>query len=389
MKIIFLEWNSFGNADILESFSDLGYEVIRYPFSNKTERTDPVFENALEASIKQHQPDYIFSFNYFPAVSLVCKRTDIPYLSWVYDSPYVQLYSYTIIFPCNHIFVFDKELCLEFIKAGITTIHYLPMAANPKRLDTLSDFSMLEQSGLLPETDIAFIGSMYTEKHQFYDRLTGISEYTRGYLDGIMSAQKHVYGYNFIEEVLTPRIIEDMKRSLPLEPNADGVETIQYLFAQYVINRRITGMERQELLSAIGVKYPLDIYTPDSRLNLAGAVNHGTIDYYRMAPLVFKKTKINLNISLRSIKSGIPLRAFDIMGAGGFLLSNFQADFLDDFVPGEDFVYFESKNDMLDKIDYYLSHEDERTAIAQNGHDKVAAAHTYIHRIKEMEAEIF
>lgn len=389
MKIIFLEWNSFGNADILEAFSNLGYEVIRYPFSNKTDRTDSVFENALEASIKQHQPDYIFSFNYFPAVSLVCKRTDIPYLSWVYDSPYVQLYSYTIIFPCNHIFVFDKELCLEFIKAGITTIHYLPMAANPKRLDTLLDFSMLEQSGLLPKTDIAFIGSMYTEKHQFYERLTGISEYTRGYLEGIMSAQKHVYGYNFIEEVLTPRIIEDMKGSLPLEPNADGVETIQYLFAQYVINRRITGMERQELLSAIGAKYPLDIYTPDSKLNLTGAVNHGTIDYYQMAPLVFKKAKINLNISLRSIKSGIPLRAFDIMGAGGFLLSNFQADFLDDFVPGEDFVYFESKSDMLDKIDYYLSHEEERAAIAQNGHDKVAAAHTYIHRIKEMETEIF
>lgn len=388
MKIIFLEWNSFGNADILEAFSDLGYEVIRYPFSNKTDRTDPVFENALEASVKLHQPDYIFSFNYFPAVSLVCKRTDTPYLSWVYDSPYVQLYSYTIIFPCNHIFVFDKELCLEFIKAGITTIHYLPMAANPKRLDTLSDFSMLERSGLLPETDIAFIGSMYTEKHQFYDRLTGISKYTRGYLEGIMSAQKHVYGYNFIEEVLTPRIIEDMKHSLPLEPNADGVETIQYLFAQYVINRRITGIERQELLSAIGTKYPLDIYTPDSKLTLTGAVNHGTIDYYQMAPLVFKKAKINLNISLRSIKSGIPLRAFDIMGAGGFLLSNFQADFLDDFVPGEDFVYFESKDDMLNKIDYYLSLEDERAAIAQNGHNKVAAAHTYIHRIKEMEADL-
>ena len=275
---------------------------------------------------------------------------------------------------------------MEFWKAGVTTIHYLPMAANPKRLDTLTDFSVLAQAGLMPETNVAFIGSMYTESHQFYDRLTGISPYTRGYLEGIMAAQKHVYGYNFIEEVLPHKIIEDMKRSLPMEPNADGVETIQYLFAQYVINRRITGTERQELLTAVGQKHSLDIYTPDSRLKLPGAVNHGTADYYRMAPLIFKKAKINLNISLRSIKSGIPLRAFDIMGAGGFLLSNFQADFLDDFIPGEDFEYFESQQDLLDKIDYYLSHEDERAAIAKNGHDKVATAHTYIHRIKEMES---
>ena len=72
------------------------------------------------------------------------------------------------------------------------------------------------------------------------------------------------------------------------------------------------------------------------------------------------------------------------MGAGGFLLSNFQADYLDMFVPGEDFVYYESKEDLLQKIDYYLTHEEERAAIARNGHDKVAAAHTYRHRVREM-----
>ena len=44
-------------------------------------------------------------------------------------------------------------------------------------------------------------------------------------------------------------------------------------------------------------------------------------------PLVFQNSKINLNITLRSIKNGIPLRAIDIMGAGGFLLTNYQNDF--------------------------------------------------------------
>ena len=86
----------------------------------------------------------------------------------------------------------------------------------------------------------------------------------------------------------------------------------------------------------------------------------------------------------RGIKSGIPLRAYDIMGAGGFLLSNFQADFLDDFIPGEDFVYYESKEDLLQMVAYYLDHEEERKAIAKNGHDKVAKGHTYRHRIREM-----
>ena len=54
------------------------------------------------------------------------------------------------------------------------------------------------------------------------------------------------------------------------------------------------------------------------------------------------------------------------------------------FVPGEDFVYYESKEDLLRKAGYYLDHEEERKAIAKNGHDKVAANHTYRHRVREM-----
>ena len=103
---------------------------------------------------------------------------------------------------------------------------------------------------------------------------------------------------------------------------------------------------------------------------------------------MFKQSRINLNISLRNIKSGIPLRAFDIMGSGGFLLTNFQADFLEHFIPGEDFVYYGDKEDLLRKIAYYLTHEEERKAIARNGHDKVAAEHTYRHRVREMMQSI-
>mgnify|MGYP003316955199 FL=1 len=62
----------------------------------------------------------------------------------------------------------------------------------------------------------------------------------------------------------------------------------------------------------------------------------------------------------------------------------YQADFMDCYVPGEDFVYYESKDDLLSKIDYYLNHEDERIAIAKNGFERTAANHTYKHRIEEM-----
>ena len=388
MKILMLEWKSFGNEDIIAAFEALGHSVIRVPFHNEAVRHDPKTQAYLVEQITEQNPDFIFSFNYFPVVSLACKECDIRYVSWIYDSPYVLLYSYTIAYPKNYIFLFDKASYLELHNAGISTVYYMPLAANTARLDALKDMDFFRKSHWQNKHDIAFVGSLYTEKHQFYQRLEGILPYTRGYLEGLMAAQKQIYGYNFVQDLLPENIVNDMKRVLPMTPDPTGIETTEYLFAQYVINRQITAEERLALLQLISKKHSIDLYTPDKQFSLANCTNHGPVDYYDMAPYVFKTAKINLNITLRSIQSGIPLRAFDIMGAGGFLLSNYQEDFVDCFIPGEDFVFFESREDLMDKISYYLTHEEERIAIAQNGHQKIVSQHTYLHRVQEMIAHL-
>ena len=76
------------------------------------------------------------------------------------------------------------------------------------------------------------------------------------------------------------------------------------------------------------------------------------------------------------------MRAWDILGAGGFLLSNYQADYADLFVAEEDYVYYINDEDLLSKADYYLSHEKERQEIAANGHRKVIDGNTYQHRLQ-------
>lgn len=382
-----------------EAFCREGHTLVCFPFSNKDSRHDEVIEANLSSVLHREVPDAVFSFNYFPLVSNVCKKENISYVSWIYDSPYVMLYSYTAINPCNTIYVFDKEVYQEFCRAGIRTVHYLPMAANVERLDALAPTGdgdggcALDESGSHEKTcpadnyNVSFVGSLYTEKHDFFGRMSSLSDYSKGYLDALMAAQMKIQGYNFIQQSLSP-IMEDLYRALPMEPNADGVETKEYLYAQYVINRRITGMERTSLLKAITSETTVDLFTHDLSFQLPNLRNHGTVDNYREMPLVFKQSRINLNISLRSILSGIPQRAFDIMGSGGFLLSNYQNDFLDYFVPDEDFVFYESEKDLLQKIAYYLSHEDERAQIAANGHRKIAAGHTYRHRVREMFSEV-
>ena len=159
------------------------------------------------------------------------------------------------------------------------------------------------------------------------------------------------------------------------------METAIDIYTDYFLLREVTARERKEMLAALGQmygsSYDIHLHTHDTTLDLPGIKVFSEVDYYNQMPYVFHKSRINLNITLRSIISGIPLRALDIMGCGGFLLTNYQADFLDCFTPDKDFVYYDSKQDMLEKTDYYLKHDTERKKIAENGYIKICENYDY------------
>ncbi len=383
MKIVYIEWGAFGTEDMRKAFIAEGHVLALFLFSAAYERRshDPETEEKLCAFLHKETPDLVFSLNYFPVISKICQQEGVRYISWTYDCPCYLLYSATIINPCNVAYIFDKELSLEFYRAGIRTVHYMPLAAATERLDALVPNTAKREPFLY---DISFVGSLYIEKYDYFSKIEPeLSDYAKGYLDALIGAQLKIQGYDLVQG-LPELVMEELYQACPIEPEPDGMESREYFYEQYVINRRITAIERIDLLETCARYRLLDLFTRAKELTMPNIRNHGEVEYYAEMPFVFKQSRINLNVSLRGIKSGIPLRAYDIMGAGGFLLSNFQADFLNYFIPGEDLVIYESKEDLLAKVIYYLTHEEERRAIARNGHDKVAAGHTYRHRVREM-----
>jgi spore maturation protein CgeB len=92
----------------------------------------------------------------------------------------------------------------------------------------------------------------------------------------------------------------------------------------------------------------------------------------------------NCSRAIRNIRSGIPLRVWDVLGAGGFLLTNFQAELPSLFENGKHIVYYESIDDMLNKAQYYLTHDEEREQIAKNGHALVSQYHSYEKRLEQI-----
>lgn len=378
MNIYLLEWKSFGNEDIKEILAEMGHKVISVPFSDTKVKADEI-ERLLVRKSAYKNCDLLFSFNYFPEVSICCQKLGLKYVSWVYDSPHISVYSYTIINSCNYVFLFDFALYDELHLAGINTVYYMPLAVNDKRLQRMH----LTKDNVKYSQDIAMVGSLYSEpKHRLYDKFSTVSPYVKGYLDGIIDAQKKLYGRYILKEMLSSDIVEEMQKAYPTDPNASTVLSPEDIYADYVLARQVTALERKEILTLLGAKHRVDLYTYDNTVVIPGVVNHGKIDYYDDMPYIFHSSKINLNITLRSIKSGISLRALDIMGSGGFLLSNYQIEYDEYFVPGEDYVFYEDYYDLEEKVEYYLTHENERREIAENGCRKVREEHNYRNRIE-------
>lgn len=374
MNILFLDWPCFGRTDFLNFFSERHDSVTLFSHADYELRKSDSFLAALYSVLENQQFDFCFSYNFFPLMATACHKCNIKYISFVYDSPQVKLYSYTVTYPTNYIFLFDSSLVTQFQKEGLSRFYYMPLPVNADRIHSL--LQKPYDSARL-SADVSFVGSLYNENHNLYDSLQGISSYTKGYLDAIMQAQSHVYGYNFLEECLTPAITAELQNAAHYQKNPDGVESLSFIFSDYYLCRKLTSMERINILTDVASHFPLKIFTPNKNYVIPNASNMGAADYLAETPYIFHDSKINLNITLRSIKSGIPLRCMEIMSCGGFLLTNFQSDFLKHFVAGEDFVYFESNDDMLQKIDYYLAHEKERTSIAESGYQKVIKNHSY------------
>ena len=123
--------------------------------------------------------------------------------------------------------------------------------------------------------------------------------------------------------------------------------------------------------------FSVALYAPSCPKVLDQVDYRGTVFYSSEMPKVFRLSKINLNITLKCIESGIPLRCMDILGSGGFLMSNYQPELLDYFENGREIVFYESTEDLVRKCQYYLTHEEERAAIARNGHDRAIELFSY------------
>jgi len=111
----------------------------------------------------------------------------------------------------------------------------------------------------------------------------------------------------------------------------------------------------------------------------------GYLSDAKMARIICK-TRINLNPSRSYDDRSIQLkgRTFEIAGCGGFQLTEHQPDLYKFYNRGTEIVTYTSNGQLLDLIQYFLKHEEEREAIARNAYARTMADHTWEKRLHDI-----
>ena len=96
-------------------------------------------------------------------------------------------------------------------------------------------------------------------------------------------------------------------------------------------------------------------------------------------------SKINIGHSgWPKVRLSMSARDYRIMGAGGFLLTNYVDGMEDWFEIGKMCDVYRTPQECIEKIAYYLAHPELRTAIAEYGYRICHAKHKFSDRIRTM-----
>lgn len=379
MNILMYKWSAYNHVDVEGNLLLRGHHIDILEETLLNVECQPSFEEKLRCALHSKVYDLVFSINFFPVISDICEDIGILYLFWTCDSQITCMYHQSIYNSCNLFFVFDQMDYAVFKEMG-ANVHYLPLAAPADRichvLDNANDLNDFK-------SEASFIGSMYNKN--LYDTVkVHLSNYLQGYFDCALQIQKDLYTKNILQDILTPDIIFELQKILNKHPSSRSLSAVPLVFSTSVLGFKAAQLERAQRLCDLSKLCALNVYTDDEKANFFKAVNKGQVNYWLDAPKVFHGSKINLNLTIRNIRTGIPLRVFDILASAGFLITNFQPELSLYFEEGKDLAWFNSPEELEEKVRFYLKREELREKIARRGFEKIKEQHTYQHRFDEM-----
>jgi spore maturation protein CgeB len=354
---------------------DLGHNVVEFQYDlQETFRNLDPSDRVQQAFIKKNRPklsmellrqikaahllkpiDLFFSYFYdacvLPETIDEIRGMGIQTVNWYCNGSY-QLELVSEISPhYDWCLVPEKFRLQDYALMGARTI-YCQEAANP---------NIYTPYDLPKDYDVVFIGQAYGERPAYIHYLIE------------QDINLRVWGYGW--DSYTPKVnrkgINPIKRARRIAQRLlkpDGFQT--------VIEKSLSMLNRSS-------ESP-----PENKLELPIAIIGSPLSDIEMIKM-YSRTKINLGFSSvgnthqtdqRIVQ--IRLRDFEVPMSGGFYMVEYMEELEEFFDIGQEIVCYTSREELVDKIKYYLRNEDEREAIRVKGYERCQRDHTWHRRFK-------
>ena len=383
MKLLIYDWAAWFRDDLYDVLRKLNieYKLIKWKFDNDlhNKNNDESFVDYFDKSVDTTGFDAVFSINYWPMISVACEKKGIKYISWSYDSPIdIENPEETFGNSCNYIFLYDRFEAEKYIEAGYRNVYHMPLGINFERFEKYSS-SMKKCDPYRAE--VSFVGGLYN--NSFNEVSSCLDDNAKSVLQKIVEFQLNMGPSQYvIDQLLTEGLVTLIGNEIAVATGKTANITRKHI--EYMLAQEITRRERIIILNMCGGRFNTNLYSGQTFDILKDVNQKSTVDYFTQMPLVFAGSKINLNPASYAIRSGVSLRAFDVLACGGFLLSSYKSENKDDFEIGKEMDEYISIGEAIEKIEFYLQHDELRESIAKAGRERVRRDHNMKDRLLDM-----
>jgi len=306
-----------------------GVEVVEHPFDRILEVGKKKYNEELLALVEKEKPSALFAFMYTdeldPATLLRIKdKCGVTTIAWFADD-YWRFFNYSKYWPPYfHYVVTTYSKAVGWYKAkGFNNILRSQWACNSH---------VYRPTDLPKDIEVSFVGQYKSKR---------------------------------------AAVIEDLKRR--------GINVQTYGFGWP--NGKVSQDEMLRIFSRSKINLNLNvrpsIFHPKvlARIFLKKSINKVVPDYHLIDNVSAWRHFSTLHTHARP---------FELAGCKAFTISGLSEDIPDSYVDGKEMVFYRTTDELVEKIRYYLAHEDERERIARAGYDRTMREHTYEKRFEEV-----
>lgn len=367
-RMLVLEGGYWLDAACVKAARTLGWEVASAPVKMEGTLPRESIEGLLTMLVAL-RPDFILSINLAGmdergVFARLFEDLAIPYVAWFVDDPRTILMGRSTFATANAVALTWERAYEEYLRSvGFPVTAYVPLAVDPSLFDG--------DPAAVCELPPAFVGNSMA--HVADSERRGVAEHPAlaRALDDAFAAGRVTRG-NFgqgLDALLDASVL-------------DGLDAEQRRHAEIVFFVEGTRRLREALVRQLEPE-GLGVHGDAGWLGVTPNVQP-PVDYTNGLPAFYRSCEVNVNSTSIQMPTAVNQRVFDCPAAGGFLLTDAQADLETLFDVARETARYDSLEQCAALLRDYRRNPAARREVTVRARKRILGEHTYAHRLQQI-----